>query len=197
MKYGRADYKWRTDAKLTAAQVRAAHRVHIEAGVSIRELGRLMWERFGYASPQSCSNCLSDLFKRAGLKARDRVDATVKASTKHGRGARNNKAAYKRWHRATSGRGPRIGGRNARIPCELGANQVRSRLASGRGNVTIYSIAELIQKFGSRVQGRRCCTCGHEALFEVGRYEHAPFSFLACLICDVTAEERKAHGFSV
>ena len=105
-RYGRAEYKWRCDAKLTAAQVRAAHRVHIEAGISLRELGRQLWERFGYSSPQSCSNSLSDLFKRAGLKARDRVDATVKASTTHGLGARANKAAYKRWHRATFGPWP-------------------------------------------------------------------------------------------
>jgi len=106
VKYGRSDYKWRTDARLTAAQVRAAHRLHIEGGLSIRELGRQMWERFGYASPQSCSNSLSDLFKRAGLQARDRVEATVKASTTHGRGARADKAAYKRWHRELFGPWP-------------------------------------------------------------------------------------------
>lgn len=105
-KYGRSDYKWRTDARLTPAQVRAAYHLHIEGGLSIRELGRQMWERFGYSSPHSCANSLSDLFKRAGLKARDRVDATVKVSTTHGRGARKSKAAYKRWHRATFGPWP-------------------------------------------------------------------------------------------
>lgn len=105
-KYGPTEYKWRVDAKLTAAQVRAAHRLHVDGNVSIRELGRLMYERFGYSSPQSCSNCLSDLFKRAGLRARDRVAATVLASTTHGRGARANKAAYKRWHRETFGPWP-------------------------------------------------------------------------------------------
>jgi hypothetical protein len=105
-RYGRAEYKWRTDARLTAAQVRAAHRLHVEAGLSIRELGRQMWERFGYANEKSCANSLSDLFKRAGLPARDRIEATVAASTTHGRGARADKAAYKRWHRHTFGPWP-------------------------------------------------------------------------------------------
>jgi hypothetical protein len=106
VKYGKREYKWRTDARLTAAQVRAVHRLHVEAGLSVRELGRQMWQRFGYSSPQSCANSLSDLFKRAGLRARDRVEATVAASTTHGHGARAEKAAYKRWHRATYGPWP-------------------------------------------------------------------------------------------
>lgn len=102
----RAQYKWRVDAKLSKAQVRAAHRLHIEGGVSIRELGRLLYERHGYASPQSCANSLSDLFRRYGLQARDRIEATRAASRKHGRGARAEKAAYKRWHRAEFGPWP-------------------------------------------------------------------------------------------
>ena len=96
-------YKWRTDAKLTRAQALAAYKLHIEGGVSIRELGKLMWERYGYSSPHSCANSLSDLFKRLHRPARDRVQATILASTTHGRGSRANKAAYKRWHRETFG----------------------------------------------------------------------------------------------
>lgn len=99
-------YKWRRDAKLTRQQALAAYRLHIEGGYSIRELGRLLWERHGYSSPQSCANSLSDLFRRLHRPARDRIAATVAVSTTHGRGARADKAAYKRWHRATFGPWP-------------------------------------------------------------------------------------------
>jgi hypothetical protein len=100
------DYRWRTDAKLTRDPVAAAHRLHIEGGISIRELGRRLWETFGYASAHSCANSLSDLFARQYRPARDRVEATRLASTTHGRAARADRAAYKRWHRATFGPWP-------------------------------------------------------------------------------------------
>lgn len=103
---GGSRYRLRTDAKLTRAQIVAAHRLHIEAGLSIRELGRRLYERYGYASPRSCANSLSDLFATVGLSARDRVEATRLASTTHGKGARADKAAYKRWHRAEFGPWP-------------------------------------------------------------------------------------------
>jgi len=92
--------------KLDERQIAAAHRLHIEGGLSLRELGRQLWERLGYSSPHSCAQALSDAFRRAGLPRRDRVAATIAASTTHGRGARANKAAYKRWHRATFGPWP-------------------------------------------------------------------------------------------
>ena len=104
-------YKLRKDAKLTRPQIYAAHRLHTEGGYSIRELGRLLWQRHGYASPRSCANSLSDLFARVGLPARDRIEATRKASTTHGHGARADRAAYKRWHRATHGPWPSDNGR--------------------------------------------------------------------------------------
>ena len=110
------EYKWRSDAKLTRNQTLAAYRLHTEGGYSIRELGRLLWERYGYASPHSCSNSLSDLFNRLHRPARDRVEATVAASTTHGKGARGNKAAYKRWHRATYGPWPSDKHRERRKP---------------------------------------------------------------------------------
>jgi hypothetical protein len=99
-------YRYRKDAKLTRAQVIAAHKLHIDGGLSIRELGRRLWQPYGYASARSCANSLSDLFKTLGLPARDRVAATVAASTTHGRGARRDKAAYKRWHRSEFGPWP-------------------------------------------------------------------------------------------
>ena len=81
-------YRYRKDAKLTRDQVVAAHRLHTEGGYSIRALGRLLWQRYGYASEKSCANSLSDLFATVGLPARDRIEATRIASTTHGRGAR-------------------------------------------------------------------------------------------------------------
>ena len=100
------DYRWRKDAKLTRDQVATLHRLHVEHGISIRELGRQLWERHGYASAHSCANSLSDLFARQHRTARDRVEATRLASTTHGKGARADKAAYKRWHRETFGPWP-------------------------------------------------------------------------------------------
>jgi hypothetical protein len=91
--------------KLTTEQVRAAHRLHVE-GMSIRELGRRLHERYGYATAHSCANALSAAFMRHGLERRERLEATIAASITHGRGARADKAAYKRWHRATYGPWP-------------------------------------------------------------------------------------------
>lgn len=101
--------------RLTEAQVKAAHRLHV-GGLSQRELGRLLFDRYGYSTPHACANALSRAFKRGGLPRRNRIEATVLASTTHGHGARHDKAAYKRWHRATfgpwasNGRAPRTSG---------------------------------------------------------------------------------------
>ncbi len=92
--------------KLTPEQVAAAHRLHWDGGLSIRELGRQLYERLGYSSAKSCAMALSTAFARAGLHRRDRIAATVAASTTHGRGSRADKAAYKRWHRETFGPWP-------------------------------------------------------------------------------------------
>jgi hypothetical protein len=105
---GRAGYFWPSPhplRRLTPEQVAAAHVLHL-GGMSIRELGRQLYERNGYASAKSCSMALCDAFKRAGLHRRDRIEATVIASTTHGRGSRSDKAAYKRWHRETYGAWP-------------------------------------------------------------------------------------------
>lgn len=80
--------------RMTSEQIRAAHLLHVREGVSIRELGRLLWERFGYASAKACANSLSKSFRLHGLAARDRVEATVMASTVHGLATREAKRAY-------------------------------------------------------------------------------------------------------
>ncbi len=99
-------YKHRADAKLTRAQVRAAYVLYRDRGLSLRAVAGLLWERFGYASQASCANSLHDLFVGEGFLLRDRVAATVAASTTHGRGARADKASYKRWHRSEFGPWP-------------------------------------------------------------------------------------------
>jgi hypothetical protein len=70
--------------RLTDDQVRAAYRLHIDGGLSIRELGRRLYERYGYTSAHSCSVGLCGAFEGLGLQARDRVDAVVLAVTTHG-----------------------------------------------------------------------------------------------------------------
>lgn len=109
VKNGRGGYTWTNphpSRKLTEEQVHAAYLLHTDGGLSLRELGRQLYERLGYASSKSCAVALSDAFKRDALKARDRVEATRLVSTTHGHGARADKAAYKRWRRSTIGPWP-------------------------------------------------------------------------------------------
>ena len=100
-------------AKLTDEQIRYAHRLHIEGRLSLNELGRRLWKRFGYASPGACANSLSYLFKDRGLRARDRIEQTVISSTKHGHARRSRRDGteeglrqereYRRWLRDQRG----------------------------------------------------------------------------------------------
>lgn len=70
--------------RLTDEQVRAAHRLHMEGGLSMRELGRRLYQRFGYSNAKSCGQALSTAFALLDLPARDRIEATRRASTIHG-----------------------------------------------------------------------------------------------------------------
>lgn len=79
--------------RLTDAQVRQAHRLHWEKGLSLRELGRQLYKKAGYATAQSCANALSNAFAGMALKPRDRIDATVLVSTTHGHSKRNPQTA--------------------------------------------------------------------------------------------------------
>lgn len=125
--------RWQKNAKLTEAQVRALHTIHITRGMSMRELARQGWRQWGYASEKSCLVSVCALMDSLGLERRDRVEATVAASTTHGMKSRGN-AAYKRWHRETFGPWPsdlrrRTGASgqpasslpNGAIPCETSA----------------------------------------------------------------------------
>ena len=74
----------RRDAKLTAEQIAAAHKLYAGAGLSLRELGRRLYERYGYSSSAACANALHKAFRLEGLGLRDRIEATRQASTIHG-----------------------------------------------------------------------------------------------------------------
>jgi hypothetical protein len=73
--------------KLSDDQVRALHVAHTR-GASIRSLGERIYKNAGYSSAKSCANSISSAFAALGLQARDRIEATQKASTKHGRARR-------------------------------------------------------------------------------------------------------------
>jgi hypothetical protein len=79
--------------RMTDAQVRAAHVLYQRKGLSLRQLGRALYEQLGYGSAASCANALSDAFLQLGLPTRDRVAASVAASTKHGLATRAARAS--------------------------------------------------------------------------------------------------------
>lgn len=71
-------------SRITGERARLLHRIHIEQGVSMNQLAETLWSQLGYASQKSCLTALSGAFQRHGLPARDRIEATVAASRKHG-----------------------------------------------------------------------------------------------------------------
>lgn len=86
-------------SKFTADQLRVLHVMHMR-GASANSLAAQVYERVGYISKGSALTAMLREWKRMGLKSRDRIEATVKASTKHGlapkHGPRPGYARYKR-----------------------------------------------------------------------------------------------------
>jgi hypothetical protein len=108
-------------AKLTDAQIRAAHLIYDKGGLSLRGIAEQLWQQHGYASASSCRQSLLEGFIRLGLPRRDRVEAARAASTIHGR---RNGDGYRRWLRQERGETrPPCAGRVEREdrPCELSA----------------------------------------------------------------------------
>lgn len=64
-----------------------AHRAH-QAGWSMRALARMHYAEWGYASPSSALEGLRGAWRVLELQARDRIEATVEASTVHGNSSR-------------------------------------------------------------------------------------------------------------
>lgn len=87
--------------RMTPDQVRAAHRLYVKEGLSCRELGRLLWERFGYASPVSAGESIYRAFKAMDLPRRTQREVTIARNLKHGRKTRaqtnEEQNAYRRW----------------------------------------------------------------------------------------------------
>lgn len=85
--------RWMTDA-----EVLAAHTVYWRGGVSLRRLGDLLWERYGYSGSVSCATQLRRAFVNLGLPCRPVEEASLMAHLTHGL-TRNGERPplYKRW----------------------------------------------------------------------------------------------------
>lgn len=75
------------DFKIPLADALQAHTEHM-AGWSLRAIARMRWEAWGYSSPHSALEGLRGVFRALELPVRDRVTATVEASTVHGNSRR-------------------------------------------------------------------------------------------------------------
>lgn len=82
------------------AQLRALHVFHTREGLSINELAKRTFAATGYKTHGSAASAISKQWKSLGLPARDRIAATVAASTRHGmapkHGPRPGYGTYKR-----------------------------------------------------------------------------------------------------
>jgi hypothetical protein len=96
------------DRKLPERAARAMHKLHWDEYVSLNELGRRHGAELGM-SPTVLANQLSYTFKKLRLPVHDRIEMTVRASTKHGLARRTRPKSggkfgngskapgYKRW----------------------------------------------------------------------------------------------------
>lgn len=90
--------------KITDAQLQALHVAHVN-GASMNSLAGQIYEKLGYASQKSCLGAICKGFKRLGLPARDRIEATRKASTKHGLAPRyGSRPGYSRYKLEQAGK---------------------------------------------------------------------------------------------
>lgn len=76
--------------RISETQARAIHLVYMR-GVSAHKLGQRLYEQLGYASPGTCEMAIGVAFRRLGLHVRERIEATVLASTRNGLSPRNDR----------------------------------------------------------------------------------------------------------
>lgn len=76
---------------ITEPAARAIHAKY-QQGVSARTLGRQLYQVLGYRTAHSCEVAIGTAFRRYGLAVRDRIDATVLASTTNGLSPRDVQA---------------------------------------------------------------------------------------------------------
>lgn len=83
----RGGYTWAKPhplRKITTGQARACWVIHWQGGISVRELGRRLYERFGYSSPRSCAAALEQAWRREGWPVRPRAEAVLLANDRLG-----------------------------------------------------------------------------------------------------------------
>lgn len=114
---GKTPGKW---GKLSDEQLRTLHKLHREGGLSVRELGRRLYAtgRYGFASSKSAAMALSSGWKRLHLRARDRIESTILASTTHGLRPRagTKRAEYNELRRQRRKRQPQCAGVRTTYP---------------------------------------------------------------------------------
>lgn len=69
-------YKRRRTARLTSDQIEAAHLLYRE-GLSAKELGLRLWQKYGFASPATCSAELTRSFVADGYPVRSKSEARL------------------------------------------------------------------------------------------------------------------------
>jgi hypothetical protein len=79
------------DFRIPLAAVRQASAEH-QAGWSLRALARMRYAEWGYASPGSALEGLRHAMRELDMPVRDRIEATVDASTIHGNARRAMRA---------------------------------------------------------------------------------------------------------
>ena len=96
--------KW-LPKRIPVDDLRKMHVLHAKRGVSINEICKATYERYGYSSAKNMTSAVSVAWKSLGLPARDRIDMTVAKSTKHGLKRRrgSSSAVYKRYRAQQKG----------------------------------------------------------------------------------------------
>ena len=70
--------------KLTDQQMYALHELHTERGVSVRELGRMIWRPSGFKTEHSATQSIIARWEALELPRRSQAEASLRANTKHG-----------------------------------------------------------------------------------------------------------------
>jgi hypothetical protein len=86
--------------KISDEQLEALYRLYVERKWSVRKIAEQVWEQFGYKSQRACTNALHSAFRQQGYELRDRIEASIIASTKHGLAAKHGpRIGYARYKR--------------------------------------------------------------------------------------------------
>jgi hypothetical protein len=104
--------------------LRQIHDLHWQHDVSLHEVAKRNYARFGYASAKSMVSAVSDAWKKMGLQARDRIEMTRAKSLKHGLSPRD----WKERRRKRLEAGLTVAGKERRPRC-----RARKRQPPGKG----------------------------------------------------------------